>query len=148
VAITVDVQYATGAREVPDSRKIRKWARACLEGIKEDAELAIRIVDEKEGAELNRYWRAKKKATNVLSFPAGENPIAPELLGDIVICAPVILREARAQGIKPDAHWAHMVIHGILHLLGYDHLNDKDARQMETIEIKKLKSLKFSNPYE
>ena len=148
MTITIDVQYATVSKDVPDRRKIRKWAKTCLDDINKDVELTIRVVDEAECTELNRNWRGKNKATNVLSFPAGDTRLVPELLGDIVICAPVIAREAGKQHKQPDAHWAHMVIHGILHLLGYDHENDKDAQTMESFEIKKLQSLNYPNPYE
>lgn len=146
--ITIDIQYAAGGKDIPDRKKIGKWARLALAGLIEEAVLAIRIVDEKEGATLNKTWRNKNKATNVLSFPAGENPLMPELLGDIVLCAPIVAREAREQGKSADAHWAHMVIHGILHLAGYDHMKKQDARIMEKIEISKLKSLQYPNPYE
>lgn len=148
MTIAIDIQYATGSEAVPDRRKIRKWAKLGLAGIRDDAILTIRIVDTKESARLNRSWRGMNKSTNVLSFPAGDNPVMPELLGDIIICAQVIAKEAAAQGKQPDAHWAHMIIHGILHLAGYDHDKKRDAKIMESIEIKKLGSIKFPNPYE
>ena len=97
---------------------------------------------------LNRTWRGIDKPTNVLSFPAGENPLMPELLGDVVLCAPVIAREAVEQDKRIDAHWAHMVIHGILHLTGHDHVKPREAKRMESIEIEKLNALKYPNPYE
>ncbi len=148
MTIKIDIQYATGSEDVPDPKKIRKWARVGLGEIRDEAALTIRIVDEKESAALNKAWRRKHKSTNVLSFPAGENPLMPELLGDIVLCVQVISREASEQKKHPDAHWAHMIIHGILHLAGYDHINDRDAKIMESIEIQKLNTLKFPNPYE
>jgi probable rRNA maturation factor len=147
VTITIDVQYATARGKVPDRRKIRKWAMTCLAGANKDMEFTIRIVGEREACELNRKWRGKNKATNVLSFPAGHTRFAPGLLGDIILCAPIILREAREQNKQPNAHWAHMVIHGLLHLMGYDHTRKKDAEIMETIEIEKLQSLNYPNPY-
>jgi len=147
VTITVDVQYATGNRNVPDRRKIRKWAITCLAELNEDVELTIRIVDEEEMLSLNHHWRGESRLTNVLSFPAGKNTVMPEFLGDIVICAPVIAREALDQGKPEYAHWAHMLIHGILHLRGYDHIKDADADIMEALEINKLKSLKYPDPY-
>ncbi len=113
-----------------------------------NSELTIRIVDEEEMKELNMRWRGIDNSTNVLSFPAGDNIIAPELLGDIAICAPVIEKEAIEQNKSQDAHWAHMVIHGVLHLLGYDHTNNDDAEIMESLEIKILNTLNFPNPYE
>ena len=146
--INVDVQYATACTDIPDHEEFVNWARVCLESLKDDAEFTIRIVDESEITELNRKWRGIDKATNVLSFPAGDNPVMPQLLGDIVICAPVINKEAEEQRKTMDAHWAHMIIHGLLHLLGYDHVNDKDAEKMETLEIKKLKLLNYPDPYE
>lgn len=145
---TIDIQYATRGKRIPDRRKIGRWARIALDGIRDEAVVSIRIVGEKECALLNRTWRGIDKPTNVLSFPAGENPLMPELLGDVVLCAPVIAREATGQGKRPDAHWAHMVIHGILHLAGHDHVKPREAKRMESIEIEKLNVLKYPNPYE
>jgi len=148
LTLHVDIQYATVIESVPDRRKITKWAKLALAQIRDEATLTIRIVDTKESARLNRTWRGINKSTNVLSFPAGANPMMPELLGDIILCAQVIVREAREQ-IKPvDSHWAHMIIHGILHLTGYDHVKKRDAKIMESIEIEKLQSIKIPNPYE
>ena len=147
MSIKVDVQIASKNSGIPDRKKIRMWAETCLESIRENAEFTIRIVDESEITDLNSRWRGINKATNVLSFPAGENVALPELLGDIVICAPVVIREAEGQDKSLDAHWAHMVIHGILHLLNYDHINDKEAQIMESIEIEKLAKLDYPNPY-
>ena len=145
---TIDIQYAVRGKQIPDRKKIGKWAETALTGIRDEAVLTIRIVEGRESAALNRKWRGKNTSTNVLSFPAGENPLMPELLGDLVLCAPVILREAKQQAKMADAHWAHMIIHGVLHLAGYDHIKKKDAKEMESIEIKKLESLNFPNPYE
>ncbi len=111
--------------------------------------MTIRIVDEEEGKDLNETWCKSKGATNVLSFPAGEtSEFNPDFLGDIVICAPVLEKEATEQGKSIEAHWAHMVIHGTLHLLGYDHTEEEEAELMENIEIKLLCSLGYANPYE
>lgn len=148
MSINIDVQIVSKSSSIPDRKKIRVWAETCLESIKENAEFTIRIVDEPEIIELNNRWRGINKVTNVLSFPAGENVALPELLGDIVICAPVVEKEADEQNKAKDAHWAHIIIHGILHLLEYDHINDKDAQIMETIEIEKLAKLDFPNPYD
>lgn len=145
---TIDIQYAVRGKQIPERKKIGKWAETALAGIREEAVLTIRIVEGRESASLNRKWRGKNKSTNVLSFPAGENPLMPELLGDLVLCAPVILREAKQQGKPAERHWAHMIIHGVLHLAGYDHIKKSDAKEMESIEIKKLESLNFPNPYE
>jgi probable rRNA maturation factor len=148
VTITIDVQYACTDKGLPDKKKFKFWAITGIGSLLTDAEFTIRLVDGKEIKELNNKWRGINKPTNVLSFPAGENPVVPELLGDVIICAPQILKEANEQNKEPNAHWAHMVIHGVLHLLGYDHINDDDAKEMESIEIEKLKLLSFPNPYE
>ncbi len=145
--ISIDVQIASNSTDIPDNRKIRRWAETCLDLMNENAEFTIRIVDEPEITELNRRWRGHDKSTNVLSFPAGENIAVPDLLGDIVICAPVIQIEADEQEKDIDAHWAHMIIHGILHLLEFDHGNEEDARVMESIETEKLAKLDYPNPY-
>lgn len=114
-------------------------------------ELTIRVVGAAESRKLNRTWRGKDKPTNVLSFPAlpvgnGRHELVPEL-GDLAICAPVVAREAREQGKPAQAHWAHMVVHGVLHLLGYDHEVDRDAQIMEAREADILAGLGYSNPY-
>lgn len=147
MSIRVDIQYAVSNKNIPKKGKITKWVRACLHGLIKQAELTIRIVDEEEGTKLNMDWRNGKSATNVLSFPSGNNPLVPDFLGDVVICAPIVFREAAEQGKAIDAHWAHIILHGILHLLGYDHINDNDATAMEALEIKKLESMGFPNPY-
>ena len=148
MSITINVQYASSCLDIPDKKKFNKWATICLDGINQKAEITIRIVDECEISELNKKWRGIDKETNVLSFPAGENEVMPNLLGDIVICAPIIIREATEQNKDSEAHWAHMVLHGILHLVGYDHVNENDANVMESMEIEKLRSLNYPNPYE
>lgn len=146
--IAVDVQYATDAVDVPSEKSIHTWVIAALGNIREKAELTIRIVDEDEGKDLNRQWRDTEGATNVLSFNVeGVEDIEPDLLGDVIICAPVVHKEALEQQKTAESHWAHMVIHGTLHLLGYDHINDKDAEEMESLEINILKTLGYTNPY-
>ena len=146
--IKVDIQRATNTPDIPENRQLRKWARIALSDYDKDAELTIRIVDEKEGTELNRKWRKAKGPANVLSFSYEDNNrIAGGLLGDIIICAPVIRREALEQKKSLASHWAHMVIHGTLHLLGYDHIKTKDAREMERLEIRLLESLGYTDPY-
>jgi probable rRNA maturation factor len=150
VSIVVEVQFAVNKRnKLPTKKQITHWAKCVLNGIVDQAGLTIRIVDEDEGRELNEYWRKGKKGpTNVLSFAAGDGGFGePGYLGDVVICAPVVLREATEQGKPLQAHWAHMVIHGILHLLGYDHENKTDTDKMESLEIEKLHSLGYGNPY-
>lgn len=149
MSIDIDVQYAADWPDLPDEKKIRKWVKTALKDLKENAELTIRIVDEEEGTQLNEQWRKSTGSTNVLSFPhEGVKEIAPELLGDIVICAPVVDREAIEQNKNNHAHWAHMVVHGVLHLNGFDHINSEDADRMENLEIKILKKLHIKNPYQ
>ncbi|MFO7594271.1 MAG: rRNA maturation RNase YbeY [Pseudomonadota bacterium] len=147
--IELDLQVVTGADDIPDEPLIRRWVGAALTGRREDAQLTIRIVDKAEITELNRTYRGKDKATNVLSFPFEAPPgVELPLLGDIVICAKVVADEACEQGKPLEAHWAHMVIHGILHLLGYDHIEEAEAAQMEGLEIELLAGLGYANPYE
>ena len=148
MSIKVDVQYAIDWPDLPDEGHLKLWAKAALEDLKENAELTIRIVGEDEGTQLNEQWRKSQGPTNVLSFShEGELEIAPDLLGDIVVCAPVVSREAKEQNKNIDAHWAHMVIHGILHLNGFDHVEPEDADTMENLEIKILEELNYNNPY-
>ncbi len=145
---SVTVQYAISAEGLPGEQDIRKWAALALQDRQKPTELVVRIVDEAEITVLNQRYRGKDGATNVLSFPYEPMPgVESGLLGDVVICAPVVAREAVAQGKTPEAHWAHMVIHGVLHLLGYDHGNDSEAREMEQLEKWQLASLGFLNPY-
>jgi probable rRNA maturation factor len=143
----VTVQIATRRAGVPHARSFTRWANAAFAGGRArrksgSTELTIRVVGAAESRRLNRKWRGKDKPTNVLSFAADE-----PALGDLAICAPVVAREAREQGKSPAAHWAHMVVHGVLHLLGYDHENDRDAQRMEARETKILAQLGMPNPY-
>ena len=126
----------------------RRWVAAALESRVRRADLAIRLVDEREGCALNRHYRGKDYATNVLSFPA-ELPEGVKLpvLGDIVICAPVVAREAHEQGKEVSAHYAHLTVHGVLHLLGWDHEDSREAEAMESLERQVLDSLGFADPY-
>ena len=150
---TVDIQWATDAPDAPDESDLQRWALAAAEaagGVVGD--ITLRIVDDEEIRVLNRDYRGKDKPTNVLSFPFDmpeglpDDAIAP-LLGDIVICADVVRREAAEKNKTVEAHWAHMVIHGVLHLLGYDHIDDDDAEQMESLEILALAGQGFPDPY-
>jgi len=147
----LDVQYAINSVDLPTEAQLSIWVDQALNFVndaKPSPELTIRIVDETEGRELNYQWRERDYATNVLSFPFDCPPEVPlNLLGDIVVCAPVVAREAREQHKLLQAHWAHLVIHGVLHLLGYDHLTDDEAQEMETLEIAILQQLNYSNPY-
>jgi probable rRNA maturation factor len=146
--VKVVIQRISNQAGIPTDYKLRKWARAALAGRPADAEITIRITGEKEAAALNKKWRGKNGATNVLSFPlAGNQNSSSGLLGDIIICAPVVRREAKIQNKSEEAHWAHMVIHGILHLSGYDHIKPKEAAAMEKLEIRLLKKLGYKNPY-
>jgi probable rRNA maturation factor len=134
---------------VPGEGTVLRWVEAALTGRRDEAELTVRIVDEDESAELNSAYRKKQGPTNVLSFPFEAPPgVELPLLGDIVIAAPVVAREAREQGKAPDAHWAHMVVHGCLHLLGYDHIDAAEAEAMESLETEILAGLGYPNPYE
>jgi probable rRNA maturation factor len=151
--IELDLQVATSSA-IPDEADLRSWCELALRQRKGDSELTIRLVDEDEGRELNRTWRQKDYATNVLSFPA-DVPDGPggvpmldiPLLGDLVICVPVVEREATEQAKSLQAHWAHLVIHGCLHLLGYDHIDDEEAEEMEGLERQLLAELGHSDPY-
>ena len=134
---------------LPTDAQFKDWALATLEGRKDEAELYIRIVDETESQDLNSTYRNKAKPTNVLSFvadlPAG---VDVPILGDLAICAPVVQREAVEQNKEELAHWAHMVVHGVLHLLGFDHIDDDEAEEMEALEVQILNKLGYNNPYE
>ena len=149
MTLEVDVQIASEEDDLPGQPQFRTWANAALGDEQRDSELTIRVVDEKEGALLNSRYRHKDGATNVLSFPYDSPPgIDLPLLGDIVICAPVVRREAKEQSKSEDSHWAHMVVHGSLHLLGFDHEHDEEARKMEAMETRILSELGYDNPYE
>lgn len=148
IPIHVDVDNACNAGNVPDDDSFARWVAAALDGVRARAEVAIRIVDEAESAALNAQYRHKNNATNVLSFPSDlPEDCEPPILGDLAICAAVVAREAKEQDKPLAAHWAHMVIHGSLHLLGFDHIDDSDADIMETREIAVLHGLGFANPY-
>jgi probable rRNA maturation factor len=148
--VTLSVGYAVSRKGVPASASFRQWVEAALRGAKrrKAAELAIRIVDAKEGRTLNRDYRGKDYATNVLSFPVELPPgVNLPLIGDLVICAPVVAREAAEQGKAARHHWAHMTVHGVLHLIGYDHIDDQEAEQMEALETHILAGLGIDDPY-
>ena len=144
----VDVQRACVVPDVPSPVKIARWAGAALAGRSEGAEMTVRVVDEAEGAALNARYRRRAGATNVLAF-AFDAPELPSLriLGDVVVCAPVAAREAREQSKRLDAHWAHLVVHGTLHLLGYDHDGLDPAQEMEAAEREILGRLGYPDPY-
>ncbi len=146
--IELDLQLASEA-QAPSQADFLRWCELALRQRSADSELTIRVVDEAEGRELNRTWRHKDYATNVLSFPADvpDGILDIPLLGDLVICAPVVEREAAEQGKPSQAHWAHLVIHGCLHLLGYDHIEDDEAEEMEALERELLAELGHPDPY-
>lgn len=139
--LRLSVQYATRSRSVPARGRFRKWISAAL---RKGGQITVRLVDSKEGRELNRSYRGKDYATNVLTFVLhGSPPYA----GDLALCAPVIRREAREQGKALAAHYAHLTVHGVLHLQGYAHDTDFDAARMERLETRILKRLGYSDPY-
>jgi probable rRNA maturation factor len=144
------VGYTVPRAGLPAAASFRRWVEAALRGARrrKPAELSIRIVGHDEGRALNRDYRGKDYATNVLSFPADLPPGASlPLIGDLAICAPVVQREAAEQGKPPQHHWAHLTIHGVLHLLGHDHLEDTEAEAMEALETRILAALGIPNPY-
>lgn len=149
-SIILDLQIATQQNEhLPTEVDINHWLNIILPPFMSKAELTIRIVDEAESQQLNHTYRNKNKPTNVLSFPF-ESPIEIEtpLLGDLVICKQIVEQEALEQNKSLQSHWAHMIVHGCLHLLGYDHIIDQDAEEMEQLEIEIMAELGFTNPYE
>ncbi len=146
--LDLDVQNGCNA-ESPLAGQIQQWVSASLCDRTSDTEMSVRIVDETEMTKLNRLYRGQDKPTNVLSFPADvPSELGLALLGDIVICASVIETEAKQQNKSKISHWAHMVVHGTLHLLGYDHIEDTQATEMESREIRILQKLGYANPYE
>ena len=145
--LQVDIQKAT-TEPVPEEEDIRRWIRAALVDRREDTEITVRLVELDEMAALNQTYRGKPGATNVLSFPADLPPaLALPLLGDIVICAPLVAQEAAAQNKPCNDHWAHLTVHGTLHLLGYDHIEEDEAVAMEARETEILASLDHPCPY-
>ena len=148
MAIILDLQQASSASDLPTEAELLRYLQAAVSPFQADAEVTIRMVDKTESQQLNFDYREKDKPTNVLSFPFQCPPgIELPLLGDLVICAQVVAREAQEQQKTLQAHWAHMVVHGSLHLLGFDHINDADAEEMEAEEIQILQELGFANPY-
>lgn len=146
----LDIQIATESIHYPSEEQFQQWVDAALAGREEDAEITIRLVDEAESTELNWQYRQKPGPTNILSFPFEEPEgieLELDLLGDLVICVPIVLQEAMQQRKQIMDHWAHMTVHGVLHLLGYDHIEDQEAEQMEALEIQILNTLNIANPY-
>jgi len=153
MTIELEVQRATKSVNVPGDEKFQTWVDAALEGNPDRVTLTIRVVDEVEARQFNLEYRDKDYATNVLSFPADLPEGLPEdirdsELGDLLICAPVVLSEALEQRRSETEHWAHLTIHGVLHLLGYDHEQAAEAAVMESLEIEILAKLGISDPYQ
>ena len=155
VAVTADVQVACDDPDIPAATDIQSWITAAIEQSGRrpagDVDVAVRIVDADEIQTLNRLYRDKDKATNVLSFPAGNIDGLPAeagvLLGDVVVCASIVAAEANEQGKALADHWTHLIVHGTLHLLGFDHENDAEAVEMEALEIQILASQNVTDPY-
>jgi len=147
--LLINIQVASKREHLPSAALLKKWCAVVLQQQKiSRAEVCIRIVDGRESAALNKRYRKKSGATNVLSFPTQlPTDVQSTEIGDLVICAPVVEQEAATQGKTARAHWAHMVVHGTLHLLGHDHIKRQDASKMEAVEIKILGQLGFDNPY-
>jgi len=152
--LELDLQVVADGVWVPSRAQLERFSAAALDGRRERAELTIRVVDEQESRALNLRYRGQDKPTNVLSFPfepppgiAQDSPVV-DLLGDLVICAGLVQREALDQGKETLAHWAHLVVHGILHLIDYDHLGEAEAAEMEGLETAVLQGLGFPPPYE
>ena len=147
MTIEIEVQNVSSCASVPPADRFRAWA-ACALLRQTDATLTIRIVDREESRHLNESYRGKQGPTNVLSFPADlPAEVGIALLGDVIVCAPLVIEEAARQGKRETAHWAHLTIHGVLHLLGYDHQGELEAGEMEKLEISLLGSMGFPDPY-
>lgn len=150
MAYQIDIESNSKNQQIPAQAELERWISAALHSQQfEDAEVSIYIVDEDESQELNAQYRNKNKPTNVLSFPADiPEEVGVPLLGDLVVCAPVVEREAQEQGKTLQAHWAHMLVHGTLHLLGFDHIADDEAEAMETLETQIVIGLGYPAPYQ
>ncbi len=143
----IDVVFESTCTDLPEETAIQRWAHAALQA--QSGSLAIKVIDETEMTQINHRFAGKNKATNVLSFPCDDElTMIEESLGDIAICAPVVQREAQEQGKESAAHWAHMTVHGVLHLRGYDHVSVADAEEMEGLEVVILSQLGFPDPYQ
>ena len=153
MTVVVDVQYAQeeypdAEGDTPSPQEFERWVSAALASRREAGEMTIRVVGVSEGAALNETYRHRSGPTNVLSFPIDSSPeLDVPLLGDLVICAPLVIREAGEQHKSPVAHWAHLTVHGALHLLGYDHDDPGEAEIMETLESEILADLGYPDPY-
>ncbi|MDA0145399.1 MAG: rRNA maturation RNase YbeY [Vibrio toranzoniae] len=149
MSIELDLQLAVENEQgLPTEQDIQLWLDKTIPQFQENAELTVRIVDTEESHQLNHEYRGKDKPTNVLSFPFEAPPgIELDLLGDLIICRQVVEKEAEEQNKPLLAHWAHMVVHGSLHLLGYDHIEDDEAEEMESLETEIMQAMGFEDPY-
>jgi probable rRNA maturation factor len=147
VSITVDLQNDGALSGIPTSEHFSRWILAALRKPFANFEQTVRVVDESESQALNLQYRGKDKPTNILSFPAEIPHIDYQCLGDLVVCAPLVVSEASDQNKELAAHWAHLIIHGMLHLQGFDHETDQKAAKMEALEVEILSTLGYSNPY-
>lgn len=138
--LKLTVQYGIRPARAPSAARFRRWVRAAL---RKSARITLRLVGAREGRALNRRFRGRDYATNVLTFVYCDKPLA----GDIAICAPVVAREATAQHVERDAHYAHLTVHGVLHLQGYDHVRVSEAKRMENLETRILAGLGYADPY-
>ncbi|MBA4381261.1 MAG: rRNA maturation RNase YbeY [Sideroxydans sp.] len=139
--LSLSVQFASNAKKLPTRQQFRRWVKVALQ---QDVQMVLRIVDDIEGRALNQSYRGKDYATNVLTFVYDDSE---PLYGDVVICAPVVAREAKEQGKELLAHFAHLTIHAVLHLQGYDHENKRDAEEMEALETALMLKLRYPAPY-
>ena len=147
MAIVIDLQTDTGLAGVPAAAEFSRWVTAALRDSHEQLEQTIRVVDEPQSRELNLRYRGRDSATNVLAFPADDEYLEYDCLGDLVLCAPLVALEAAQQGKADAAHWAHLVVHGMLHLQGFDHQSESQATEMEALEVEILDTLGYTNPY-
>ncbi len=147
--LKINLQLALNDEKIPDKTQLQEWANAAATACQcSRLELTVRVTDIEESAELNSRYRHKTGPTNVLSFPFEDPPgVKTRILGDLVICAPVVQREAVEQHKHPDEHWAHMLVHGVLHLCGYDHKEEAGAAEMESLETRIITGLGFPPPY-
>ena len=148
--ITIHLQDVANEKNIPPNSMLRHWAFTVLKQYLDSGDLTLRVVDTNEMQTLNRHYRHQDKPTNVLAFPFipfDDTQVNDVIIGDVVICATVVNSEAKKQNKGRDQHWAHIIIHGCLHLLGYDHNNAEEAKKMESIEIQLLRQLGYTNPY-
>lgn len=151
MSVTMDLQLACANTDgLPSEANFQRWVDGVIPTFQQEAELTIRLVDEAESHELNMTYRGKDRPTNVLSFPFECPPEIDDfpLLGDLVICRQVVEKEAAEQKKTVEEHWAHMVVHGCLHLLGYDHIEDDEAEEMEALEVELMAAMNYANPYQ